>query len=429
MMLHKTTTLTGFIGLALLAQSATAENLMAIYELAVNNDPTFEQAEANNQSAQERTSETRAGLLPSIDLNANKSRTEYNGSTNDSSGYSLTLSQSIYNRNVWITHRSAKHAASRSDAELASAREGLIMRVAQAYFDVLRAMDNLTFAKAEKQANARQLDQAKQRFDVGLVAITDVHESQASFDRSAASLIAAENDVDSKREALREITGTYPEQLNLLDKKAPLVQPEPDDIEHWTKLALDNNADLQAAQLYVKQTEDNLAARRAAYQPKLGLTASYSDNSGTLSATLPNDKSVSLNLSMNLFASGATNASVNQGIQDLRAAKAYLDQQTRRTQRDARSAYLNVHAGISRVKALGQAVVSSESALRASEAGFEVGTRTTVDVLQSRRQLYSSQADYAGARYDYIIQMLSLKLAAGDLNVEDLRKINNWLTQ
>jgi outer membrane protein len=286
---------------------------------------------------------------------------------------------------------------------------------------------------AEKEANARQLEQTKQRFDVGLVAITDVHESRAAYDFSVAEAIAAENNLDSARESLREITGDFHENLKSLDENMPLLPPEPADLQDWTRLAMDQNAALKAAYEDTVQAEEYVSSQTSSNYPKLDLVLNHTKYEGSsvvngVTVNSDSDNSTaSLQLSWSLFEGGGTQSRITQAREWLRASRQYLEQSKRATQASVRNSYRGVLSGISRVNALKQAVVSNKSALRAAEAGYEVGTRTTVDVLDARRNLFRAQRDYAKARYDYLIETLNLDLAAGTLTSEHLNSIGKWM--
>lgn len=414
--------------------AAHCESLIEIYDLALENDPIYLGAIANNKSAHETTSVSGSNFLPTLSVSGS-------GSTNDpdteTTRYAATLQQKLFNWSDIVTHRQNKSYIKQSDADLTASKQDLIIRVAEQFFKVLAAQDNITFTRAEKQAISRQLDQAKQRFEVGVVAITDVHEAQARYDRSIAQGIDADNGLDAALEILREMTGQYHDSFAILDKKTMLMPPEPNDIDQWTKMALTNNFKLISAQYATNQAKEAINIAKARTKPTLSFSASrsyfksvYKTQKTSFFATGNGAyfTNFSLNLDMEIFSGGGINASIRQAQHNYQSARASLMQITRGTQRKVRNAYLKVIAGISLAKALRQAVISSESALRASEAGFEVGTRTTVDVLLARQQLYSAQTGHAQARYNYIDQLLRLKRAAGSLDKKDLEQINGWLT-
>ncbi len=414
---------TGLV-LVIIFQTSHSASLMEIYNLAVNNDPQYKAAKANLAAAEEALPQSTANFLPS--LSASTSRTENSDTNIDTTdSYSVTLNQPIYRHGSFVQRRTAKSSVSQAKSDFSSAEQNLMLAVAKSYFGVLSALDGVDFAQAEKRANARQLDQTKQRFDVGLVAITDVHESQAAYDISVAQAIAAENDLDSARESLREITGSYNLQLDSLDEELPLIPPEPANLEEWTELALLENTTLKAAQETTNQAREFVSAQQSNHYPTLDLIVNHTNTTTRVIET--DDTIASLQLKLALYEGGRTNANTRQAREFLKASRQTLEQVRRATQRKVRNAYRGVISGISRVKALKQAMVSSQSALRAAEAGYEVGTRTTVDVLIARRNLFLAQRNYAQARYNYLIDTLNLNQAAGTLNSDHLNDITQWM--
>jgi len=433
---------TSVTALALAAVSAGvyAENLTQVYELALQNDPQFKAAQATRDAAYESVKITRGEFLPNINANASYSDSSTTSDTTPGStvgtstttvdgattSYGVSLIQPLYKSYTNASHSINKNYVKQADADYQSAEQNLIIRVATQYFAVLGAQDNLEFSKAELNANTRQLEQTKQRFEVGLVAITDVHEAQARHDLSVSQMISAENLLNNELESLRAITGKYHESLAVLREETPLTPPEPNDIEHWTKLAFDQNPLLLSSQYLVEQARGGVDLQRSGYKPTLDFRANYnhsdSDNYGESHST-----TYSINFGMNLFAGGSTSAYVRQAEYNLTRALETLEEARRTTQRNARNAFLGVSSAVSQVKALKQAVISSESRLKASEAGFDVGTRTTVDVLDARRELFNSQRQYARSRYDYILQKLQLEQSSGGLNIDDINMVNSWL--
>ena len=414
------------ISLALLmtSQFVHSASLMEIYNLAIDNDPQFKAAQANLAAAEEALPQSTSNFLPS--LNASASHSENTDSDIDATdSYSITLNQPLYRHGSFVERRRAKSSVAQAQSDFSSAEQNLMLAVAKTFFGVLSAQDGVEFAQAEKRANARQLDQTKQRFDVGLVAITDVHESRAAYDISVAQAIAASNDLDSARESLREITGTYHEELDSLNEDLPLIPPDPANLEEWTELALVENTALKAAQEVTTQAREFVSAQQSNNYPTLDLVVDHTNSTGP--AFELDDTTALLELNVALYEGGNTSANTRQAREYLKASRQTLEQVRRATQRQVRNAYRGILSGISRVKALKQAMVSSQSALRAAEAGYEVGTRTTVDVLVARRNLFLAQRDYAQARYNYLIDKLNLNQAAGTLKPEHLNDITQWM--
>ncbi|OGT19563.1 MAG: hypothetical protein A2V90_00005 [Gammaproteobacteria bacterium RBG_16_57_12] len=423
------------LGFSLISSLAFGEDLLNVYQLASENDPQIRAAAAARDASLEIKSINRAGYLPSVSLNADitSQRQQVNNSNTDSfttNGYSLNLSQAIYNRDAWLAMRQSGAEIAKAEAEYQAARQTLVLRVAENYFAVLAAADSLEFARAEKIAIGRQLEQTRQRFNVGLTAITDVHEAQARYDLSVAQEIIAVNELDNAREQLRTTTSRYLATLQGLQEETPLPTPEPADIEHWVKTALGQNLDLIALEQGVEIALQNVKRQGGAHHPTLSLvgTHRYSDNSDSnLFGSETENDSLSLQFNWNLYQGGAISAAARQAGKQLEQTRETLEQQRRQVERQTRSGYASVMAGISRVQALKQAVVSSQSALDATQAGQEVGTRTTVDVLNAQQEVFRARRDHAKARYDYILNTLRLKQAAGILADSDLQQINAWL--
>ncbi|MDG1463254.1 MAG: TolC family outer membrane protein, partial [Gammaproteobacteria bacterium] len=291
------------------------------------------------------------------------------------------------------------------------------------------------------EAIERQLEQANRRYEVGLIAITDVQEAQAGFDEAIAAEIVAKRSLANAREALREITGDYNEVLAKPAKEIPLIIPEPAIQEEWVQIAQEQNLALLSAKIGADITRYDIKASRSGYMPTVDLRASYGNNSAdgnntqdilntVTNSTTERDidsQSVGIQFSLPLFSGGGTTSEVKQAVYRHRASKENFEKVVRQTEREARDAYYGVESEISRVKALRQSRKSSEVALEATEAGYEVGTRTTVDVLDARRALFLAQTNYARSRYDYIVNVIKLKQAAGTLNPDDLEMVNSWL--
>ncbi len=419
---------------------ASAEDLVDIYRLASDSDPQLRAAAANNASVAESQRQSDALYYPNISFGANvaRNRDETTGGLFPSDplyytgkGYSLNLTQALYRRDFQLQKDQTAALSQQAQAQYQAAVQALALRASERYFDVLAAQDNLEFAIAEKEAISRQLEQTKQRFEVGLIAITDVHESQAAYDLAVASEIGAQNQLATAHEALREVTGQLTTAVDQLSDKMELISPEPADVSEWVAAALDQNYDLKAAEAAVAAARQQMKLQRANRSPNVDLVAShnYNDTGGVFGNRQSTSTSIGVQLNVPLYQGGAIASRIRQAQHQLDQAKDGLEQQRRAIHRATSDAYYNVQANISRVKALKQAVISSESALEATEAGYDVGTRTTVDVLNVRRNLYRAQRDYSRARYDYIISTLRLKQAAGILAESDLVQINAWLEE
>ncbi len=401
------------------AHPAAAENLLDIYRLAAENDPQLRGAEAARLATLESKPQSRALLFPAISANANTTGNR-----------TLSLTQPVYHHESYVQLRQADARIAQADALFGVARQDLMLRSATRYFDVLAAQDNLEFARAEKKAIARKLEQSQQRFEVGLVAITDVQEAQARFDTALAQEIAAERQLTSGVEALREITARQHDALAVLTEQLPLLTPEPADVEQWTETALKQNLQYTAAQHASAVAEEEIARQRAAHLPTLDIVGNrvFSESGGEhFGASETLNDSISLQITAPIFQGGLVNSRTREARHKYTQAQENQEQQLRSVVRQTRDAYAGVIAGISRVKALKQSVLSHQTALEATEAGSQVGTRTEVDVLDAQRELFRARRDYARARYDYILEGLRLKQAAGTLSQTDLEQVNTWL--
>ncbi|WP_020161058.1 TolC family outer membrane protein [Methylobacter marinus] len=425
--------------------SLHAQNLLETYELALENDPVLKQALANQFATDELKDQSIARFLPNISATATSGRNRLhnkkakNAQFSDFRGlqvnqeywnhtFSLDLAQPLFHWDHWIQLSQSDNQIAQAEASYQAELQNLMVRTTEAYFNILSAEDNLEFTRAEKTAIARQLEQAKQRFEVGLIAITDVHEAQAAFDQASASEIEAVNNLDNQKEALREIIGDNEALLDSLDEKLPLAQPEPMDIAAWSNSAEINNFNIISAVNEAEVFRKSIDLQRNGHMPQLDLVASYGVSDDNSSFGLRGDmQSVGVQLNVPLFEGGAVNSRTRQAGYEYEAAKERLTAVKRSVKRQVKDAFRGVMSSISRVKALKATIISAESALEATEAGLEVGTRTMVEVLAEQRNLYRVKRDYARSRYDYLINGIRLKQAASNLAIEDLEQINQLL--
>ncbi|UCE89783.1 MAG: TolC family outer membrane protein [Pseudomonadota bacterium] len=421
-----------------------AASLMDVFQQAVVSDPTYLAAISERDAALQAKPQARSLYLPQLSVDARYGRirdtlnqTNFAPATGlpftkeyNSGSYGVSLNQVIYNGDFIQRLKQAGYEVMRAEANFNAERQALLVRVAERYFNVLDAQDNLEFARSEKKAIGEQLNQTKQRFNVGLTAITDVAESQAGYDQSVAQEIAAENQLAIAREELREVTGVYYDNLARLAEDFPLLTPEPANIEEWVKTALDQNLFLIAAENAMQTAEHEVKRQRAGHLPTLNLNAGYSatdQSDEPIVGRESEDLSATLVLEVPIYEGGRVQSQTRQAAAQYQQSKDLYEAQRRATEREARSAYLTTLANISGVRAVKQALVSTQTALEATEAGFDVGTRTAVDVLNRQRDVFQAKSVYAGARYDYVLQTLILKQAAGVLTVEDLESLNKWL--
>ncbi len=435
------------------ASVSQATDLMEVMNLALENDPQLKAAQYNQQATLENKKQALANFLPQVSGSWSKSKSINNESTfgrfgtvkspdSDSDGWSISLNQSVYDQRNFIQMRSADLEKAKGLADLDAAEQDFIIRVAQSYFNVLTQIDAVSFADAEEKAIQRQLDQAEQRYEVGLAAITDVHEARAQYDGARASVISAKNLLDDTKEALFEITQTHFTILDKLPDNIEQVNLSNNQIEHWETLALDHNPNLGASKINAELAELEFKRQRAGHLPTVSFSASHSENTNkNISLASPDDpdnfitddressgQSLSLNVSVPIFSGGRTSSLSRQSKLRYKAAMQNLDQTTYSTVRNIRNALHNVEAGWSSVQARQLAVVSAKSAEEATNAGFEVGTRNIVEVLNSQRGLYQAQRDYSRAKHDYLMSILNLKRAAGTLKQTDIIDINQLLS-
>ena len=432
----KRTLVATLIGGLLASQSALALDLLGAYESAVDSDPTLRAAAANRDALLEADDQALAQLLPNVSLNGNFSRNRFDDRTaggnvaySTDQIYDLSVTQTLFRWDQFVAQRQADNQVAQALAEYSTAVQDLIIRLAEAYFDALAARDSLSFARAELNAIDRQLEQAKERFELGLIAITDVHEAQARYDLAVSQEIEAEGQVDSAREALYEITGELNVPINPLNESMELLQPEPKDSGVWVDKSLDNNLDLVALRAALQAARQEVKRQRAGHYPTVDATASLSYREQSFGGAIPLeriDSSIGIQVNIPLFQGGGTSSRTREAHHRFIESQENLKRVRRQARRQTRDAFRGVVSGIAQVRALEQALFSTETALEAAEASFEVGTRTIVDVLDAQRERFSAQRDLARARYDYLLSTLRLKQAAGSLGVEDIQAINAW---
>jgi len=431
---------------AFTAGSAQSADLLGVYRDAVGYDAQIAAARAALDAGRERLPQGRAGLLPTIGMSANSLWNDYDTLTRgtpaseisrkfNTSGWSLNLSQPLFRWQNWASYKQAELAVVQAEAQYGLARQDLIVRVAQAYFDVLLAQENLATARAQKIAIAEQLASAKRNFEVGTATITDTHEAQARYDLTTAQEIAADNDLLVKQQVLRTIIGKEPEALKNLRGGLQIGRPQPDDIARWVESAEQNGLGVQLSQAGLEIANREIEKQRAGHYPTLDLVAGRglsSQTSGTFGSTVipgsdTNTTTIGLQLAIPIFSGGATSSRDREAVALREKALADLDNARRGAALSARQAYLGVTSGLAQVKALEQALVSSQSALDSNKLGYEVGVRINIDVLNAQQQLYSTRRDLVKARLETLAAQLKLKSAAGSLSEEDVAAVNTLL--
>ncbi|NGZ65917.1 outer membrane channel protein TolC [Vibrio aestuarianus subsp. cardii] len=426
-----------FISAALgsLSTSVWADTLADIYNQAKENDPQLLSAAARRDAAFEAITSSRSSLLPQINLTAgyNINRSNIDPRESDKLTAGINFSQELYNRSSWITLDTAEKSARQADSTYAATQQSLILRVAQSYFEVLRAQDNLEFVRAEKAAVARQLEQTKQRFEVGLSAITDVHDAQAQYDAVLADEVLAENSLVNSYEALREITGQEHTNLNVLDTDRFSASKTATSMNTLLEEAQQKNLNLLTARIAQDVAKDNISLASSGHLPSLTLDAGYNygdesnDHNASSNLDAYNDFNIGVNLVVPLYTGGNISSQTKQAEFAYVAASQDLEKTYRSIVKDVRAYNNNISASIGALRAYEQSVISAKSALEATEAGFDVGTRTIVDVLDSTRRLYDANKSLSNARYDYLLSVLQLRQAVGTLSEQDILDINAGL--
>ena len=446
------------------AASAPAADLLAVYQRALQNDPQLREAEATRLAALETKPQALAALLPRISGSGLVTREHDSGSSNitqplssppgpvilqtypfdgrvatTTHRYGVDVRQNLFRWENWVALQRADAQVAQAEADYQAAQQDLMERVAQRYFDVLAAQDDLEAQQVALTSIQRQLDQAESRFQIGLIAVTDVEEARAAHDSGAAAVIAAKRTLASTQELLREITGDAFDWLARPIEPFELATPDPVSEDRWVDMALQQNLALVSSRLAADIARNNVSSARGGHFPSLDLVGSrykmttngvdtFTDGTPAGGTTLDQyQRTIGLQLTFPIYAGGMVSSQVRQAVYQHRAAKERVERVARQTEHDARDSYLGVLSEISRVKALRRAVESNATSLRATESGYEAGTRTAVDVLQSRQLWVRAQTDYSRSRYDYMMNVLKLQQAAGTLSQQSLDKINGLL--
>ncbi|MCG8464746.1 MAG: TolC family outer membrane protein [Xanthomonadales bacterium] len=440
----------------LASANAFAANLLEVHDQALRNDPQLQAADFRRHAGKENKPQAWANFLPQANISYRRNygngrffrdlsafpEQESPDVPNEIStrNITFTVTQRLFSFRDFAQLKQADALVNQNEAQYRTAYQDFLLRTAQRYFDVLTGEDGLRFAKAEEKALQRQFEQAEQRFEVGLTAVTDVHEARASYDGARARVIVAENTLQDAYEALREITGTEYNQLDVLRDEVPLESPDPNDSSDWVLLALTNNPSLEDSRMAAESARQNIRIQRAANYPELDLVASHSrflngknsifDDFGNeigQVSQFSRDRQISFQLNIPLFQGGRTISRTRQAKFEHNATLKDLERTERTTVRNTQNAFRDVEAGIQQVEARQQALVSAQSALEATQAGFEVGTRTIVDVLLAEQRFFQAQRDYSQARHQFILDHLTLRQAAGVLDGSDLVDVNRLL--
>ena len=429
------------------APLTTKTDLVSVYQEAVDNNADLAAARAQYGAQKEVVPQARAGLLPNLsagaDLNNTRTQIDRPSATSTRSGtvYQATLAQPLFRADRWFQLQAAKDVNEQAALQLSATEQNLILQSAENYFAVLRAQDNLASTKAEESAFKRQLDQSNERFDVGLSDKTDVLQSQASYDTARANRILAQRQVDDAFEALITLTNRQYNSIQGIVHTLPVLAPSPNDAKAWVDTAAKQNLNLLASNYAVSAAEETLKQRKAGHAPTLDAVAQYKrgDNDafgfsnpdpalqGQRYGGDVEQRSVGLQLNIPIFSGGLTSSQVRESYSRLSQTEQQRESLRRQVVENTRNLHRAVNTDVEQVQARRQSIISNQSAVEATEIGYQVGTRNIVDVLDAQRQLYTSVRNYNNSRYDYILDNLRLKQAAGTLNPGDLQDLSRYL--
>ncbi|HSC68515.1 MAG TPA: TolC family outer membrane protein [Cellvibrio sp.] len=424
--------------------TASANSLFDVYELALKNDAQLKADEAKYDAGQANKTIARAGLLPQVNAAAqftNNNEDTVNNLNNgntfitdrDRKGWEISLQQPLFNMSAWYSYKQGVKLSDQAEAQFGADQQSLIVRTAEAYFNVLRTIETLEATIAEEKALEKQLEQTKQRFEVGLTAITDVHEAQAAFDNARAGTLEARGNLGIAYEALEVLTGKPEDKVAPLSDKFPVVSPVPANRADWVEFSLKNNYNLKAAKLAADASLQNAKANKSNHLPTLGATLGYSDydleglSVGEDQDITTDGSSVNLRLDVPIYSGGATSGRSRQAYALYTQNQEIYNSTQRNVIQGARALHLSVETDVASVQARKQAIVSGQSALEATQSGYEVGTRNLVEVLIAQRNLYQARRDYSDALFDYVIDTIKLREVAGMLTPADVQEIDKWL--
>lgn len=437
--------LAALAGAVLNVQAApTQYNLLDVYHMALENDAQLAAARSSMMATQETVNQSRAGLLPTLGLSAN---TQYNRASREmvsggndtdnynSHGWGASLNQPLFNMNNWYTYDMAQYAGDQAGTVYANAQQELILRVAEAYFSVLSAEDSLLTTIAQERALKQQMDQSRERYNVGLIAETDVLDAMAAYDNARVARIQANVAVSTSYESLRTIVNQDVTDIAHLNKAMPVLPPTPATPDEWVNTALTSNLMLKAARQGLQASETNIKVSKSGYAPTVNAFASYNYSSSNAQQTVPGftgdgkQTVFGVQIDLPIFTGGSTVSTTRQATYQFEAAQKNYDQQLRQTNANTRNLLNTTVSDVDQVQANCQVIISSESALKATQSGYEVGTRNITEVLDAQQQLYSSISNYLSARYSFIVNTLKLKQMAGTLSPADLKELNQWMTE
>lgn len=425
--------------------TANANSLMDVYELALQNDAQLKADKAKYEAGLASKTIGRADLLPLINAGATYGETDQDVTNNNASpttqvkndvtstGWDISLQQPLFNMTKWYIYKQGVKLSEQAEAQFGADQQSLIVRVATAYFNVLRAIENFEATISEEQALAQQLEQAKQRFEVGLTAITEVHEAQAAYDSATAATLEARGLIGINFEALEVLTGRPEGQVAPLSEKFPVITPTPTNRADWVEFSLKNNYNLKAAKLFADASHQTAKAAKSGHLPTLSAEIRYSDttndgiNRGLDIDETTDGTSALIKLNVPLFSGGGTSGKSRKAYAEYTQYQEIYNSTQRNVIQNARSLHLTVETDVARVQARKQAIISNQSALEATKSGYEVGTRNLVEVLLAQRNLYQARRNYSDALFDYVINSFKLREVAGMLTPADVQSIDKWL--
>ena len=429
------------IMLATAASSTQAEDLLEMYQKAIQQDARLAIGLSDYEAALQARPNAKSALMPQLSASGRYEHHDqtyddipaaranlYKDGTYNSKNFSVSMDQTLYDRRQWKALSQASDVIDQATAEKFASEQDLIMRLSGAYFEVLAAADSLKFTRMEKQATAHQADEMRRRFEAGLATQVDVKESAAQLSLAAAQEIDATYQLSVEKENLRVITGETPGMLRNLKANLKLQALE-SSMDDWTRLALKNSPQVKSAKAALSHAQKEVDRRRAGYLPTVGLSAEYANtvDDGGFSEGKDTDTSVGIEVKLPIFDGGKTRSEVREARALLKKAERQYQLAVRETMRETRAAYLNTRAAVNRMNALEEALVATEAAYEASRTGMQIGTRTVLEVLSGLRESLRAKKDYNRARYDYVLSLLRLKQAAGELAIEDIQKVNSWL--
>ena len=434
------------LGLLAFSQPLVAADLLQIYREARTNDAVYASARSAFEAGKEKLPQGMALLLPTVNANGNTTwnnnpiifrNTPLTGPFPrrfNTNAWTVTLTQPLFRVQNWIQYKQSEFQVAQAAATFGQAGQELIVRVAQAYFDILASQDSLAFIQAQKAAISEQLAQAKRNFEVGTATITDTHEAQARFDLATSQEIAAQNDLEIKQRALQQLLGKFPETLTPLRPSTQLNPPQPNAMEQWVETADKSNFNVQVQEASVEIASREVQRIRAGNLPTLDVVGSFGETAAgailTTTSGVGYDTrggTIGLQLSVPLYAGGSIDSRTREAAANKEKSRQDLEYSRRTAALSTRQAFLGVTSGMAQVRALEQALISSQSALESNKLGYEVGVRINIDVLNAQQQLFSTKRDLSRARYDTLLSGLKLKAAAGTLSEEDLEAVNRLL--